>query len=172
MSSLADLQRVLDAEIPMCGQMGVRVLGLAGDADAGGGDAGEDGAAGGLAMAMPLDRNRNHQLTAFAGSLNALCTIAGWGATYLLAGEARRDGAIVILRSSIKYHRPVESPSVVARCTPPAPDARDYFHEMLRAKGQAKLDLAVQIAAPGPAQERPAVAFQGSYVVTLPGSDA
>ena len=40
-------------------------------------------------MRLPLDPNRNHQQTAFAGSLNALCTIAGWGSVYLLLRGTR-----------------------------------------------------------------------------------
>ena len=162
MSDLADLQSVLDAEIPMCGQMGIRVL-----EPADGASTLEDG----LRMRMPLDRNRNHQLTAFAGSLNALCTIAGWGSTYLLVRALQAEGAIVIRRSSIKYHRPVETDAITAHCLAPAPEAREYFREMLLEKRQAKLDLTVEIASSEPGEDRPAVAFHGSYVVTAPDED-
>ncbi|MEM8865545.1 MAG: YiiD C-terminal domain-containing protein, partial [Planctomycetota bacterium] len=161
-SHLARLQSVLDREIPMCGLMGVRVASAEGDL------------AEGLAMTMPLERNRNHQQTAFAGSLNALCTIAGWGATWL---ELRRleaegvpvEGAIVIRRSTIKYHEPVTSPLITARCVPPTADARSHFAEMLVEKGQSKFDLQVEIASSDP--ERPAVVLKGSYVV-LPAEEA
>ena len=40
-------------------------------------------------MRLPLGPNRNHQQTAFAGSLNALCTIAGWGTVVSAAQGAR-----------------------------------------------------------------------------------
>jgi thioesterase domain-containing protein len=145
-----ELQATLEREIPMCARMGIRVH--------------EDGVEG-LVMQLPLAPNRNHQQTAFAGSLNALCTIAGWGSVYLLLREVGRGGSIVIRRSSIKYHEPVTSSEIYARCLPVTADAKQYFLEMLDDKGQAKLDLVVEIAGEG----GPAVTFAGSYVV-LPAS--
>ncbi len=111
---------------------------------------------------MPLEHNRNHQQTAFAGSLNALCTIAGWGTVYLLLRRLDHEGAIVIRRSTIKYHRPVVSSAIVARCLPIDPLAEQHFAEMYLEKGQAKLDLLVEI----PGDDQPAVAFTGSYVAS------
>jgi len=151
-SLLGDLQEMLDREIPMCTQMGIRVHASGAD---------------GLIMRLPLNPNRNHQQTAFAGSLNAVCTIAGWGSVYLLLRELAREGSIVIRRSSIRYHEPVTSSEILARCLPIAPDARQYFLEMLDDKGQAKLDLVAEIAGRG----GPAVLFSGSYVV-LPNGQA
>jgi len=145
---LAELQEKLQREIPMCGQMGIRVHMNGPD---------------GLVMRLPLEANRNHQQTAFAGSLNALCTIAGWGSVYLLLRELERGGNIVIRRSSIRYHEPVVSSEIYARCLPVAAEARQYFLEMLDDKGQAKLDLTAEIAG----AEGPLVSFSGSYVVVL-----
>jgi thioesterase domain-containing protein len=150
-SLLDELQSKLDREIPMCAQMGIRVHAN-----------GEQG----LVMRLPLSPNRNHQQTAFAGSLNALCTIAGWGSVYLLLRELDRTGSIVIRRSSIRYHEPVTTPDIFARCLPIPADARQYFREMLDDKGQAKLDLVVEIAG----SDGPAVLFSGSYVVLPNGS--
>lgn len=144
---LAELQSVLDGEIPMCAQMAMRVV---------------DYSRGGLAIAMPLEMNRNHQETAFAGSLNALCTIAGWGTVYLMLRRIEAEGAIVIRRSTIKYHRPVATSEVVARCLPVPPLAEQHFCEMYQEKGQAKLDLTIEI----PGDDRAAVSFNGSYVVS------
>jgi thioesterase domain-containing protein len=143
---LAELQATLQREIPMCAQMGIEV---------------HDGGADGLVMRLPLNPNRNHQQTAFAGSLNALCTIAGWGSVYLLLRELERKGNIVIRRSTIKYQEPVTSSEIFARCRPVSADARQYFLEMLDDKGQAKLELTVEI----PGSDGPAVSFNGSYVV-------
>ncbi|HEX5471807.1 MAG TPA: YiiD C-terminal domain-containing protein [Lacipirellulaceae bacterium] len=150
---LSELQATLEREIPMSAQMGIRV---------------HDGGADGLVMRLPLSPNRNHQQTAFAGSLNALCTIAGWGSVYLLLRELGRRGNIVIRRSTIKYQEPVTSSDIYARCQPVTAAARDYFLEMLDDKGQAKLDLMVEIAG----AEGPAVSFNGSYVVLPAGSEA
>ena len=143
---LDELQATLDREIPMSAQMGIRV---------------HDGGASGLVMRLPLGPNRNHQQTAFAGSLNALCTIAGWGSVYLLLRELGRGGSIVIRRSTIKYQEPVTSSEIYARCLPVTAEAKQYFLEMLDDKGQAKLDLTVEVAG----AEGPAVVFTGSYVV-------
>jgi len=148
---LAELQAILEREIPMCAQMGICV---------------HDGGTDGLVMRMPLTPNRNHQQTAFAGSLNALCTIAGWGSVYLLLRELGRDGNIVIRRGTIRYQEPVTSSEILARCQPVSAEARQYFLEMLCDKGQAKLDLAVEIAG----ADGPAVSFSGSYVVLPPGA--
>ena len=146
---LSELQSILEREIPMCAQMGIRV---------------HNGGADGLVMRLPLGPNRNHQQTAFAGSLNALCTIAGWGSVYLLLRELGRDGNIVIRRSTIRYQEPVSSSEIYARCQPVTPEARQYFLEMLGDKGQAKLDLTVEVAG----SDGPAVSFSGSYVVLPP----
>lgn len=162
---LAELQQVIYAEIPMCESMGIVV------------ETDETIArrpATELVVSMSLLGNHNHQGTAFAGSLNALCTIAGWGATYLfnrdieLSGQIERAGGIVIRRSSIKYYTPVVSPKIEASCLPVDPNELAYFREMMIEKGQGKIDLTSQIAGPDP-NGRPAVVFQGSYVV-MPAS--
>src|SRR5438045_1760201 len=98
---LSELQATLEREIPMSAQMGIRV---------------HDGGADDLVMKLPLSPNRNHQQTAFAGSLNALCTITGWSSIYLLLRELGRRGNIVIRRSTIKYLEPVTSSEIYARC--------------------------------------------------------
>src|SRR4051812_24427468 len=74
---LAELQATLEREIPMSAQMGMQV---------------HEGGLGGLVVRLPLNPNRNHQQTAFAGSLNALCTIAGWGYVFLLLRDLGRGG--------------------------------------------------------------------------------
>ena len=147
---LAELQSILEDEIPICRQMGIAV---------------HEASDAGLVLRMPLVPNLNHQQTAFAGSLNALCTIAGWGSVFLLLKELGREGMIVIRRSTIRYHEPVTSAEVVARSLPVAAEARQYFLEMLDDKKQAKLDLTVEISGP----QQPLVAFSGSYVVIQNG---
>jgi thioesterase domain-containing protein len=143
---LGELQATLEREIPMCAQMGIRV------------HAGSQGA---LVMRMPLDPNRNHQQTAFAGSLSSLCTIAGWGSVYLLMRELNRRGSIVIRRGEIRYQEPVTAPEILAHCLPVSIESRQYFLEMLDDKGQSKLDVTVEVKG----TDGPAVIFRGSYVV-------
>ena len=124
-----------------------------------------------LAMWMPLAPNRNHQETAFAGSLNALCTVVGWGTMFLLLEERRWKGNIVIHRSSIRYRQPVHIKKIVACGRPLSPDAVDYFFELLENKGTSKLEIGVEVTAGGDAggdladSTTPLVSFKGAYVV-------
>ena len=150
--NLNALQSTLDHDIPLCAWMGIRVHRFGPD---------------GLVLRCPLNQNRNLHQTAFAGSLNALCTATGWGMAYLLLQELERSGSLVIRRSSIRYQSPVVSNEILAHCLPITDDARAFFLEMLDEKGQAKLDLTVEIAG----DDRPAVVFQGSYVVST-GSES
>lgn len=143
---LAELQETLDREIPMCVHMGIRVHSY-----------GEQG----VTMRAPLDGNRNHQNTAFAGSLNALCTVAGWACVFLLIRSHGLPGDIVIRRSSIKYLKPVDCPQIFACCRRVEDRERSFFVEMLADKGQAKIDVRVEIAV----EKETAVSFSGSYVV-------
>ncbi len=96
---LDDLQKTLHREIPLCAHMGVEV---------------ERYANGRLTLRLPLAPNRNHKRTAFAGSLNALCTITGWSLVYLLARSRQMQGDIVIRRSSIKFLQPVDRDVITA----------------------------------------------------------
>lgn len=137
------------AEIPLSAQMEVAVERLSAE---------------GLWLSMPLAPNLNPHQTAFAGSLNALCTLAGWAMTHLLLEQLGESGSTVLRRSSIKYREPVEADRVVAQCLPPREADWAHFAEMLRVKGQAKLDHVVEIA--GSAKKRPAVLFAGSYVAS------
>ena len=143
---LAELQSTIEREIPMCAHMGIHVHSYSER---------------GLTLRAPLERNYNHQRTAFAGSLNALCTMAGWASVFLLTRSHGLDGDIVIRRSAIKYLRPVEVPEIIASCAAVEAVDRDFFLEMLRKKGQAKLELRVEILA----DVQVAVSFTGSYVV-------
>ena len=145
-STLALLQQTLSREMPITKAMAIEVISWDNER---------------LAMRMPLEPNRNHQYSAFAGSLNALCTIVGWGTIFMLLQQESLDGNIVIRRGKIRYLRPVKTPEFVAVGCPIDPDQRAYFFELLRSKGRSKIDLAVEIAD----EQGPYVSFQGSYVV-------
>lgn len=147
-AALKSLQQTLAAEMPICTAMGIV-------------PAAWDGCR--LAMEMPLAPNRNHQYSAFAGSLNALCTIVGWGTVFLMLHDEGLAGNIVIRRSQIRYFRPVRSESIVAGNLPLDADAVGFFYELLRSKRCSKIDVSTEIAD----AEGPLVSFQGSYVVQL-----
>jgi thioesterase domain-containing protein len=81
--SLTELRRILAEQIPLAGQLGITAVGI------------EQGA---LILSAPLATNRNHEGTAFGGSLNAIATLAGWSVVWLALREAGLDGSVVIHR--------------------------------------------------------------------------
>jgi thioesterase domain-containing protein len=143
---LSDLERTLHREMPITVAMGMRAV------------AWNDRR---LTFEMPLEPNRNHQSTAFAGSLNALCTAVGWGTVYMLLRDERRAGNVVIRRSAIRYLRPVRTPQIVATGLPLDAEGEAFFYELLRSKGMSKIDVSAEIAD----GDGPLVSFTGSYVV-------
>lgn len=142
---LRRLTDTLHAQIPLSAAMGVRAARY--DAE-------------GLVLEIPLAPNHNHAATAFAGSLNALTTLAGWGLLWLLLDEAGLAASIVIQDSSIDYLRPVDADLIVARCAPPPPVELERFLSALRRRGLARVALNTTI---GP-ESRPQVRFIGRYV--------
>src|SRR6476646_8042129 len=88
---LRALQAVLDHDIPISAALGLKVAGF---------DAGT------LRLAAPLAPNINHKDTAFAGSLNAVLTLAGWSLLWLIARSAGMPAKVVIQDSAIRYLRP------------------------------------------------------------------
>ncbi len=145
-STLELLQQTLRREMPITAAMGIEVVSWQDER---------------LTMRMPLEPNRNHQYSAFAGSLNALCTIVGWGTIFLMLQQESLAGNIVIRRGKIRYLRPVRAPEFLATGLPIESDDRRYFFDLLRSKGNTKLDLSVEISD----EQGPYVRFQGSYVV-------
>lgn len=146
---LDELQQTLLHEMPITKSMGIQVASYT------------DGR---LAMQMPLEPNRNHQYSAFAGSLNALCTVVGWGSIYMLLKAKQQSGNIVIRRGKIRYLRPVFVPEFVAQAQPIPEDQLQYFYDLLASKGKSKLDISVEISD----EQGPYVNFTGSYVVQEP----
>jgi thioesterase domain-containing protein len=145
-AALRKLEQTLAAEMPICTPMGIRPVAW-------------DGCR--LSMEMPLSPNRNHQYSAFAGSLNALCTIVGWGKVFLMLHHAGLSGNIVIRRSHIRYLRPVRTDAIVAHNLPIDREAETFFFELLRSHGASKIDVNAEVAD----REGPLVSFHGSYVV-------
>jgi thioesterase domain-containing protein len=114
-----------------------------------------------LTMRMPLEPNKNHQFSAFAGSLNALCTIVGWGTIFMLLGREGLSGNIVIRRGKIRYLRPVVTSDIVARGLPIDVEELTFCFDLMRSKGKTKLEIGSEISD----ESGPLVKFLGSYVV-------
>jgi thioesterase domain-containing protein len=152
MDALCRLQATLHAEIPISKEVGITV------------GAYDNGC---LVLRAPLAPNINHKDTAFAGSLNATTTLAGWSLVWLALDEAALHGKIVIQDSTIEYLRPVTA-DFAARCCLPTSDELARFLTILRKKARARLQLQATISEAG----HMAVRFTGRYVVQLTASAA
>jgi thioesterase domain-containing protein len=142
---LDELRRTLRTELPVTQQLGITVHGY------------RDGR---LSLHAPLKTNINHKGHAFAGSLNAIATLAGWGWLWLLLRHERSAGHVVIQDSSIKYHRPVAS-DFEAECSPPGDEAVARLLAALARRGRGRIALVVTVKD----EQGPAVTFTGRYVV-------
>lgn len=140
-----DLQRTLAHEIPITTHMGLAVESYDGER---------------LALRAPLEKNLNHKATAFAGSLNAVVTLAGWGLAWLILRELDIPATVVIQHSASSYLLPVTA-DFTACCGKPEPDQLALFEATLRRRGKARIELHVTIEQEG----RVAVDFIGRYVV-------
>ncbi|HEX5157509.1 MAG TPA: thioesterase domain-containing protein [Ktedonobacterales bacterium] len=147
-----ELQAVLHHEIPLSRQMDLTVLRYDGSC---------------LALQAPLAPNINHKATAFAGSLNAVTTLAGWGTVWLLLAERGLHGTIVIQESSTRYQLPVGH-DFTATCRVPSGDETERFLAGMRRRGKARLALKVDVL---DGDGRVAVAFTGNYVAFAHASE-
>lgn len=143
-----ELEEVLHHEIPLSQRIGLTVERYDGTT---------------LALRAPLAPNVNHKSTAFAGSLTAVATLAGWGLTWLLLRQRDLRGVIVIHESATRYQLPVAH-DFVAVCHTPDEQAIERFVAALRRRGKARLALTVEIQDDA---GRVAVVFTGSYVALI-----
>ena len=141
----------LHRNIPLTAAMQLRVTG---------------GGTGGIELLAPLHANRNHQSSAFGGSLATLGIVSGWA---LLQQELQRQGLearIVIQRSECDYLEPVDA-DFTARCELPALEW-ERFLATLRKRGRARITVHSSLHCAG----REAVRHSGTFValVALNGS--
>lgn len=147
------LQKTLHHEIPLSAALGLEVAEYDGDS---------------LTLRAPLAPNINHKSTAFAGSLNAVATLTGWGLIWLITREHGFPSVIVIQEHETRYLRPVGQ-DFAATCHTPPTRQIERFLTALRQRGRARLPLTVEIRTGG---EQPAVIFTGRYVAFLAQTDA
>lgn len=140
------LERKLRSEIPLAGHLGIAVL----DAD----DAT-------LRLCAPLGPNRNHQGSAFGGSLFSLAVLTGWAWTTRFLERSGIDADAVVQDSSIHYLAPARGTLESTLELPPA-DAVERFRRMLERAGRGRIRLAVQIRVGRLEVAR----FEGSFVAT------
>jgi thioesterase domain-containing protein len=145
---LLELQETLRREIPVTRHLGITVESYDGKR---------------LVLSAPLAQNINHKGTAFAGSLNALVTLAGWGQLWLILKERQLHGKIVIQDSTNSYLLPVQS-DFRASCDRPSPAQITRLENTFRKHHRARIELQAEIHD----GSELAVSFKGRYVILLP----
>lgn len=141
---IAVLQQTLHEEFPITRHLGARVVSAQLER---------------VRLAAPLQENRNHKGTAFAGSLNAVATLAAWSWFWLLLDSRREIAQVVVQDSTIHYSRPVIS-DFTATCSAPSMATISQCLAAYRRSGRGRLRLDVEIAD----EKGTACSFTGRFV--------
>lgn len=144
------LLRALHDDLPITRHLGIRV-----------GSASLES----VALVAPLTPNRNHRGTAFAGSVNALATLAGWSWLWLFIRAERLGAQAVIQDSTIRYTRPIGSDFSATTAVPSAAAVARLL-AALRKSGRGRIALEVTVTDAG----GPAAQFSGRYVLERAGT--
>lgn len=91
-----------------------------------------------VVLRLPLAPNRNHQGTAFGGSLAAGTIGAAWCLTVLRLAAEGIDARVVIQREEMEFVAPVDGDFTV-RAWSPAPDAWEAFRTTLARRRRARI---------------------------------
>ncbi|HTB22883.1 MAG TPA: YiiD C-terminal domain-containing protein [bacterium] len=108
-------------------------------------------------LSFPLGPNRNHQHTAFGGSLYAAVVLAGWGLLWCALNSEGADADVIIAASRERFVKPVGA-AFSAECRAPQ-DALAGALRTLRRRGMARVDLESGILCGGEA----CTLFYGTY---------
>jgi thioesterase domain-containing protein len=141
---LSALRSKLASEIPVTLHLGLEVL--AHDED-------------GLILAAPLAKNVNHEGTAFAGSVNAVATLAGWGWVWLALKAAGQPGHVVLQDSKVRHLAPIDQ-DFRAYALQPSIAAVERLLDAVRRHGRGRIGLTVEVRG----GERLLAEFEGRYV--------
>ncbi len=142
------IQTLWNERIPLAGYMEVQI-GLLDDK--------------GLTASAPLEKNCNHMGTAFAGSLQGLATLVGWGVALALAGD-QPDTHLVIQEGAVKFLHPVTGDFTAFCPLPDEAQIKKYRHQ-LEHKGRARIVLDVEVTQ----GDKVVVTFTGSFVALKQG---
>jgi thioesterase domain-containing protein len=124
------LQRMLHEELPITQHLGVRAVYVKLEQ---------------VILSAPLAENRNHKGTAFAGSLNAVATLAAWSWFWVFLEHRREAAQVVVQDSTIRYSRPVTT-DFQASCAAPSMATIDHFLATYERSGRGRLVLQVDIS--------------------------
>lgn len=111
-------------------------------------------------LEVPLQPNINHLGTAFGGSLSMLCTIEGWCCMYLLLEDFGLKADILIQKSNIVFHSPVENDFNVT-CELAEQSRLNTFLQTFRRFGKSRIPIICYVQENNRSQV--AAEFQGVY---------
>ncbi len=112
-----------------------------------------------LILSAPLEKNINHRLTAFGGSIASLATLSCWGLLFLELHQLELCARVVIQKGNTEYLKPVDH-DFSAQCRLEKKDELDRFVKMLKRKGLARVDLSASIFC----ENNLAATFLGTFV--------
>jgi thioesterase domain-containing protein len=141
------LARILARYFPVTRHLGVRV---------------REASLARVVLAAPLAPNRNRSGTAFAGSLNAVATLAGWSWLTLLLQEAETPAQVVLQDSSIVYSSPATT-DFLAVCMAPSVAEQSRFQAAFHRRGRGRISLRVVLES----KDGPVATFLGRYVAQV-----
>ena len=110
-----------------------------------------------------FDVNRNHQGSAFAGSVNALATLAGWATVWLTLQDAGLEANAVLQDSEIRYLHPIMT-DFSAICPFPSDAERAALLSAVTRHRRGRIAVQVDVMA----QDETVARFHGRYVALLP----
>jgi len=111
-------------------------------------------------MLARLEPNYNHKHTAFAGSINSLMTLCGWGVVFANVKEFDPNSHIVIQKSNIEYLFPIEK-DFVAECKIERKEDIEKFILTFNKFSRARIKLNVYCKDENKLLSK----FEGQYVV-------
>ncbi len=116
-----------------------------------------------IRLAAPLGPNLNHRGTAFGGSLSALAVLSAWALLHLNLGERGIASRLVVQRSTLDFHAPVDG-DFTATSTLPAPAQWNRFLATLERHGRARVTVTSLIACASAL----GASHEGTYVALRP----
>lgn len=114
-----------------------------------------------FSLAIDLQPSINDKMTAFGGSLYAVCVMNCWGMCYLQARERGIDPNMVVTHAEIDYLAPVDSEVIVATTYQPEAMNWEEFFDSFNNRGRARAKLNSTILCNG----KEAVKFSGQYAI-------
>ena len=129
-----ELEKLIHREIPISSAMGARV---------------QDVSLRSVTLSAPLAPNKNHQGTAFGGSVHSLAILSCWALVNVVLSEFKQAGLqlslLVVQDSWIDYKFPIDS-DFTARSSWLTAEAAQKFLVTLSKKGRARTSLKAEVS--------------------------